>query len=158
MKKIRGEQLYIFSGSRDALQPVGFSTDCALTLSSATVEGSRHGNVRRNRPGLKAWSVTSSGFCADDGSLVESMLTKVGQPITVAITVLQRGLVEAGIDLEDVAPSAVETLVGRAIITNVAARGGKGYLATIEVEYTGSGEIGLLRSRGGFPYILPLAF
>ena len=102
--------------------------------------------------------MTSSGFCADDGSPLESLPTKVGQPITVAITVLQRDLVEAGIGLGSITPSAVETLVGRAIVTNVAARGGKGYLATIEVEYTGSGEIGLLRSRGGFPYILPLAF
>lgn len=156
--KIRGEQLYIFSGSRDALQPVGFSTDCALTLSSATVEGSRHGNVRRNRPGQKAWSVTSSGFFADDGSPLESLPTKVGQPITIAITVLQRNLVEAGIDLGSVTPSAVETLVGRAIITNVTARGGKGSQAEIDVECIGSGEIGLLRSRGGFPYILPLTF
>lgn len=156
--KIRGEQLYIFSGSRESLQPVGFSTDCALTLSAATVDGSRLGNVRRNRPGLKSWTITSSGFCADDGSPIESLPTKVGQPITIAITVLQRNLVEAGIDLGSITPSAVETLVGRAIITNVTARGGKSAQTVIDVEYIGSGEIGLLRSQGGFPYILPLTF
>ena len=153
---IRGQQLYIFTGALDSLTPIGCSTDCSLELTAATVAGARRGNARRQRAGLKSWGVSCLGFVAEGGNF--SALNKIGQPITVATTVLREELIKLGVQASSLSPDEVITLVGRAIVTNVRYKGSHSSLATAEIVFTGSGELGELRKQGGFTYIFPINF
>lgn len=147
--------MYAFTGSADNLTPIGCSTDCSLDLSADVVSGSRRGNVRQRRAGQKSWNVSCRGWIAGGGIL--SVAEKIGQPISVAFTVLQKDLVDAGVQLEDVSPDDEATLVGRAIVTNVSYNGGQS-LATAEIAFSGSGSLNELRLQNGFTYILPIIF
>lgn len=153
--KTRGQQLYVFTGSTDNLTPIGCSTDCSLDLSVDVVSGSRRGNVRQQRAGQRSWSVSCLGFIAEGAGL--SAAAEIGQPISVAFSVLKKELVEAGVQLADVTPDAETTLTGRAIITNIRYNGGQS-LATAEITFTGSGALNELRAKNGFTYILPIVF
>lgn len=153
--KIRGQQLYIFKGTIDSLKPIGCSTDCSLDLSVDVMAGSRRGNVRQQRAGQRSWSVSCRGFIAEGVGL--STVVEIGQPISVAFTVLQKDLVDAGVQLEDVSPDDEATLVGRAIVTNISYNGGQ-TLATAEIAFSGSGSLNELRFQNGFTYILPIIF
>ena len=153
--KIRGQQLYVFTGSADNLTPIGFSTDCSLDLSVDVVAGSRRGNVRQQRAGQRSWSVSCRGFIAEGVGL--SAAAEIGQPISVAVSVLKKALVEAGVQLADVTPDPDVTLTGRAIVTNIRYNGSQS-LATAEITFTGSGELNELRTKNGFTYILPIVF
>lgn len=157
--KIRGQQLHIFSGNHDNLSLVASSTDCSITLTSTPIAGSRRRGVRTSRAGKKSWTVSNAGFC-DNGQASAMIPTQlIGQPLTIAATVLQRDIVEAGLSpQEDMSLEKELTLVGQVIVSNISQSGSRGSLATVTVEYIGVGELGLLRRNNGFSYILPLDF
>ena len=93
MMRIKGEQMYLFSGELGAeLHPIALSTDCALTLNAEAVEVARTSPaVRKFRKGLQSWGID----CSNLTSLVgfDKLAVEVGQPITVAITLLQKEVV-----------------------------------------------------------------
>jgi hypothetical protein len=153
--RILGQQLYVFSGTSANLTPIGHSTDCSLDLSADVVAGSRRGNVRLQRVGQRSWSVSVANFVVEADGL--SAFLKIGQPISVALAVLQRSLVEAGVQLENVTPDGVATIIGRAYVTNIRYNGGQS-LATAKMTFTGSGALNELRTQNGFTYTLPLVF
>lgn len=154
--RIRGEQLYLFSGELTGdLRPIALSTDCALRIESSSVEVARqHSAVRQYRKGLSAWAIDCSNLISEENFL-RQMLT-IGQPILIAITLLQREAVEAGIDISGVVPDKMLTLVGRGLVIAIAANGPKGQMAATRITFQGSGEIGALVERNGFPYVLPI--
>lgn len=148
-KKIKGEQLYMFVGSADALKPIGCSTDCSLDLSADAIEKSKRGQGgwRTYRPGQKSWSMDCAGYYFDDASAptsIKSGKQMIGTTVKVAISVLSRALVEAGIDLSTVAPAPSHTLIGDAVVTRCGYSGSVGGLATYKISFTGSGELSLL--------------
>ena len=154
-KRIRGQQLYIFTGALDSLTPIGCSTDCSLELTTDTVAGARRGNARRQRAGLKSWGVSCLIFI--EGADL-SPFKIIGQPITVALSVLREQLVEAGVQPLTLSPDETITLVGRAIVTNLRYKGSRSSLATAEIVFTGSGALGELRKQNGFTYVFPIDF
>ena len=143
--KIKGEQLYMFMGSADALSPIGCSTDCSLNLSADAIETSKRGqgSWRTYRPGQKAWSMDCAGFYFDGATPTSFMKGResIGTVVTVAITVLDRKLVEAGIDLSSVKPSSTHTLVGEAVVTDCSYSGSRGGMATYSISFKGSGSL-----------------
>lgn len=154
--RIRGQQLYVFTGSDNDLTPIGCSTDCSLDLAADVVEGSRVGSTRRKRSGLCSWNASCRGFAVEgvDFDLVKNL----GQPITVAFSVLRAELVARGVELSAISPDDTATLVGRAVVTGIRYVGGKPGLATAEVQFTGTGELGELVEKDGFTYIFPIVF
>lgn len=154
--RVRGQQMYIFTGALDSLKPIGCSTDCSLDLSADTVAGARRGNVRRQRAGLKSWSASCLSFIAEGVEL--ATVGKIGQPISVAFSVLKKKLIEAGVRPSTLSPDETITLVGRAIVTNIRYKGSRSSLATAEITFTGSGALGELRKQNGFTYIFPIDF
>lgn len=156
--KIRGQQLYVFSGERDNLSPIGCSTSCSLELSSNTVEGCRSASgLRKLRPATKGWKVTTDGFVSDN-TFLSTATAAIGQPITIAFSVLRRELVEAGFDLSAVEPSAEVTLIGWALATATDYSARRSLFVTARQTFLGNGELRLLVKRGGFIYSLPLIF
>lgn len=143
--KIKGEQLYMFMGSPDALSPIGCSTDCSLKLSADAIETSKRGQGawRTYRPGQKAWSMDCAGFYFEGATPTSFMKGReaVGTVVTVAISVLERKLVEAGIDLFSVKPSSTHTLVGEAVVTDCSYSGSRGGMATYSISFKGSGSL-----------------
>lgn len=138
--KAKGEQLYLFMNDR----PVGCSTECSVDFSAETIEVAATGGWRCFRPGHKAWSMGCSGFYFDDTELPTNFIKgsqAIGTKVTVAMTVLARELVEAGIDLGSVTPDVVHTIVGEAIVTDCRYAGARGSLATYSIQLQGSGEI-----------------
>lgn len=154
--RIRGEQLYLFSGELTGdLRPIALSTDCALRIESSSVEVARqHSAVRQYRKGLSAWAIDCSNLTSLE-DFPQSLLT-IGQPIIIGITLLQREVVAAGIDISVIAPDKMLTLVGTSIVISASIRGSKGRIAVSQITFQGSGEIGALVEMGGFPYVLPI--
>lgn len=148
-KKIKGERLYMFMGSADKLKPIGCSTDCSLDLSAEAIEKSKRGQGgwRTFRPGQKSWSMDCAGFYFENVEVptnFKSGRNAIGTIVKVAITVLAREAVEAGIDLSTVAPTPSHTLIGDAVVTQCGYSGSQGGLATYKISFTGSGELLLL--------------
>lgn len=137
--------MYMFLVSGETFTPIGCSTSCSLDLSADAIEKSKRGqgSWRTYRPGRKAWSMSCSGFYFDHAAPTNFMRGReaVGTEVTVAITVLARELVEAGIDLSTATPSASHTLVGQAVIADCQYSGGKGSIATYSIKFAGSGSI-----------------
>ena len=136
----------MFMGSAEALTPIGCSTDCSLDLSAEAIEKSKRGQGgwRTFRPGQKSWTMDCAGFYFETAVVPSGFMggrQALGTMVKVAITVLARELVEAGIDLSTVKPSATHTLIGDAIVTNCAYAGSQGGLATYKISFTGSGEL-----------------
>lgn len=157
--KIRGQRLHIFSGNHDNLSLVASSTDCSITLTSTPIAGSRRRGGRTSRAGKKSWGVGNSGFVNDEGTSISTLAYLVGQPLTVAVSILQKDFVEAGIPTgEDISLDKELTLVGQVIVSNIAQSGSRGGMAITSVEYVGVGELGVLRYNNGFSYIFPLDF
>lgn len=156
--RIKGEQLYLFSGEMGQdLKPLALSTDCALRLSADSIEVCRvTGANKRYRKGLRCWSVDCESLLSI--STFDSFIPAIGQPITVAITLLQRDVVEAGIDLSRISPDKVVTLVGQSIISGISAQGSKSRISSYRIVFQGNGQIGALLERNGFPYVLPIEF
>ena len=156
--RIRGEQMYLFSGELGAeLRPIALSTDCALTLESEAVEVARTSpSVRKFRKGLLSWSID----CANLASLAgfDGLAVAVGQPITVAITILQKEAVAAGVNLAGIKPDKTVTLVGQSIITSASITGAKAQISAYRISFVGNGQIGALVEQNGFPYVLPIIF
>ena len=156
--RIRGEQMYLFSGELGAeLRPIALSTDCALTLNAEAVEVARTSPaVRKFRKGLLSWSID----CSNLTSLVgfDKLAVEVGQPITVAITPLQKEVVDAGVKLDGVKPDKTVTLVGQSIITSASIAGAKAQISACRISFVGNGQIGALVEQNGFPYVLPIIF
>ena len=145
-RKVKGEQLYMFIGSAEALKPIGCSTDCSLNLSAEAIEKSKRGQGgwRIFRPGQKSWSMDCAGFYFETAVVPSGFMggrQAIGTIVKVAITILERELVEAGIDLSTVKPSPAHTLTGDAVITNCAYAGSQGGLATYKISFTGSGDL-----------------
>ena len=132
-------------GSADALSPIGCSTDCSLNLSADAIETSKRGQGawRTYRPGQKAWSMDCAGFYFEGATPTSFMKGReaVGTVVTVAISVLDRKLVEAGIDLSTVQPSSTHTLVGEAVVTDCSYSGSRGGMATYSISFKGSGSL-----------------
>lgn len=138
--KAKGEQLYLFINNR----PVGCSTECSVDLSAGVIEVAATGGWRCFRPNHKAWSMGCSGFYFEDSELPTNFIKgsqAIGTQVTVAMTVLGRALVEAGINLETITPDAVHTITGEAIITDCRYAGAQGTMATYSIQLQGSGEI-----------------
>lgn len=153
--RIQGQRLYIFSGNRDNLFPVASSTDCSISLESEAIAGVRRKGVRVFRRGKKTWSVSNAGFLTPQPDIKNL----IGQPLTVAISVLQKELVDIGIIPGHAYPLDKEvTLIGQVIGRNISLDGSRGGISTASMEYIGVGELGMLAYRNGFPYILPLVF
>lgn len=156
--RIKGEQMYLFSGELGAeLRPIALSTDCALTLNAEAVEVARTSPAgRKFRKGLRSWGID----CSNLTSLVgfDKLAVEVGQPITVAITLLQKEVVDAGVDLSGIKPDKTVTLVGQSIITNVSVSGAKAQISAYRMSFVGNGQIGALVEQNGFPYVLPIIF
>lgn len=154
--RIKGEQLYLFSGESKAdLKPIAFTTDAVLSLHSLLVEVSPVGRARRFMQGQKGWDIGFSGLLS-----VSAFDTafRIGQPITMAITIMRRDLVENGVDLSNVPIKKEYTIVGRGILNQIAVKGAKASISSLRCNIQGNGELGILATRGGFPYILPLVF
>lgn len=158
--RIRGEQLYIFSGeSAGNTTPIGCSTDCVLSLTHSPVELCRKGGGRRLRAGYISWSVSCNGMYAyGNNTSMLRLANMIGQPISVVVSILQRELADAGVDLSMLTPEEEVSVVGTAILTSADYAGSKGGIATYAVSYAGSGELSLMVDRGGFPYIFPIVF
>ena len=144
-KRVKGEQLYMFIEKDAKWQPIGCSTDCSLALSAEVIEVSKkgQGGWRCFRPGQKQWSMDCAGFYFD-GVLPTNFIAgaeAVGTEIRVAMTVLEKTLVEVGIDLNTVAPNSTHTIVGDAIITACSYSGSRGGLSTYRLSVQGSGEL-----------------
>ena len=145
-KRIKGEQLYMFMGSAGNLKPIGCSTDCSLDLSADAIETSKRGQGgwRTFRAGQKSWSMDCAGFYFDTDTIPTNFKQgrkAIGTIVKVAITVLARELVEAGIDLSTVQPAPSHTLIGDAVVTNCGYSGSQGGFATYKIQFTGSGEL-----------------
>ena len=139
--KVKGEQLYMFINGH----PVGCSTECSVEFNATTIEVAAAGGWSCFRPGRKAWSMGCSGFYFDDAELPTNFVKgsqAIGTKVTVAMTVLARSLVEAGINLETITPDATHTVVGEAIITDCRYSGARGSMATYSIQLQGSGKIG----------------
>ena len=156
--RIKGEQLYLFSGEMGQdLKPLALSTDCALQLNADSVEVCRIiGAGRRYRKGLRRWSVDCERLLSI--STLGAFIPVIGQPITIAITLLQRDIVEAGINLSKISPDKAVTLVGQSIIASISAQGSKSRISSYRISFQGNGQIGALLERNGFPYVLPIEF
>lgn len=159
--RIAGGQIYVFTSSGDGLRAVGSSSSCSLDVSAEPVELCAKGSAgRRYRPGRISWSVTTERFLsfADDGGMLADV-TLIGQPITVAVSVLKRALVEAGVDPDTLSPDETATLVGEAVVTEIAPRGSKGTVAACVMTLQGSGILRAQhRDTDGFIYTLPIIF
>lgn len=156
-KKIRGKQLYLFLND----EPLGWSSDCSLTLTANTIEISPSGKWSRYRAGRRSWEVSCSGFYSIGSGASLNIISgaqNIGRSVSVATTVLSEALIQAGIDIEKISPSSEHTVVGDAIITSCEYTGSVSGLATYRVTLRGSGPLGILSTTGGFPYILPIIF
>ncbi len=145
----------LFTGSTmSGLTPTAYSLECSLEISADTIPLCRQGGAERHRSGVKRWSVTTQELCDYMGGIlpVERL---VGQPLCVGISVLQRDIVEAGIKVES--PDPIITLVGVVIVSSIRLSGAVAGMTTKSLSYIGSGELGILAERNGFPYIIPLA-
>lgn len=143
-KRVRGEQLYMFMDSGDGMVPIGCSTECSLNLRAATIEVSSAGGWRNFRSGRKEWNMSCSGFYFENAALPTNFLvgTKaIGTTVTVAMSILARSLVEAGIDLENISPDSVQSIMGTAIIVDCRYDGPKSGHATYTIDLQGTGEI-----------------
>lgn len=138
--KIRGEQLYLFLNNH----PVGCSTECSVNFNATTIEVSASGGWSCFRSGKKAWSMSCAGFYFDDDELPTNFVVgsqAIGTKVVVAMTVLARLLVEAGVNLGSVTPDGTHTIAGEAIITECQYAGQRGSLATYSIQLQGTGEI-----------------
>ena len=138
----------MFMGGGKTLLPIGCSTDNSLSLSADAIETSRRGQGawRTYRGGLKSWSMSCSGFYFDGPTPTSFMRGReaIGTIVTVAITVLERNLIEIGIDLSIVKPSPTHTLVGDAVVTDCEYSGSKAGIAVYKMKFQGSGSLDLL--------------
>ena len=148
--------MYLFSGGDfSELTPIGSSTKCSLSIAVNTIGLCRRGGVERSRAGRKSWSISAGGFLAENGDILP-FPKYVGQPLSIAISVLQEDLLRLGVDLPSIEFDSEVTLVGCVIVNSAKLSGAKGSFATRDVSFTGDGELGLLVDRDGFPYILPI--
>lgn len=145
MSKIKGEQLYMFMKTNDKWQPIGCSTDCSLNLSAEPIEISKRGigAWRCFRAGSKSWGMDCAGFYFD--SVLPTNFIQgadmVGSIIRVAMSVLEKSIIEAGVDLQTIAPHQTHTLVGDALITSCEYSGSRGGMATYKITVQGSGAL-----------------
>lgn len=152
-KRIRGEQLFVFAG--DDYAPLGASTDCAFYAESSPVEVcSRRHRARRYRSGKVSWRMTCSGFYTFGRARLD-----VGQPISVAMSVLGKERVLDGVDYDTLAPNGQATLKGTAIITECEVAGSRGGVTTYRITFQGTGDVTVeVKDVKGFPYSFPLIF
>lgn len=152
-KNIRGEQLLVFAGEN--YTPVGASTDCGISFECTTVEVcAKAPRFRRYRKGKISWSVGCSGFY-----FFSSKILSVGQPIKLALAVLQRELINEGVGDNILTQAGEAMLKGEAIITDVEVAGSVGGIATYRISFQGSGEVIVhAKDDKGFPYVFPLIF
>lgn len=144
--RIKGEQLYVFIASAGAFLPMGASTDCSLRLTAALVEVNSKGQGlwRRYRVSQKGWEINCSGFYLEQMAVPNSMLEGVklhGMTCRVAISILAKELVDAGVNIESVTPDRTATLVGDAIITDCEYSGSRGSISTYSVSLQGTGSL-----------------
>lgn len=145
-KRIKGEQLYLFLSSSGIFLPIGASTDCSLRFNASLVEvASRNGGSwQRFRVSRKGWDVSCSGFYFDQPSVPNSMIEgakMVGATCRIAISVLAKELVEAGVNIGNLAPNTDATLVGDAVVSACEYAGSKGSIATYSITLQGSGPL-----------------
>lgn len=152
-KIIKGEQLFVFAGENHT--PIGASTDCDMSLECATVEVCpKVPRFRRYRKGKISWGLDCSGFYYFSNAALY-----VGQPIEVAMSVLQRELISEGVGDNILTPFGEAMLKGAAIITDVEFSGSVGGIATYRISFQGSGEVMVYTNNAeGFPYAFPLNF
>lgn len=142
--KIKGNQLYMFMDSGEGLAPIACSTDCEVSFSADAIEVSATGAWKCFRAGRKSWSMNCSGLYVESGNHPTNFVggaKAIGTKVTVAMSVLERTLVEMGIDISTVAPRAEHTLAGPAIIKNCRYTGSRNGMATYAVDFQGAGEI-----------------
>lgn len=159
--RITGGQIYTFTSTGGGLRAVGSATDCAVQIDAERVELCPKGSTaRRYRAGRMSWSITVDRFFAfsDDGGILPATCP-LGQPITAAVSVLKRALVEAGVDPDTLPPEETATIVGEAIVTGIVPRGIRGAAATCGITLQGSGLLqAMRRATDGFIYTLPIIF
>lgn len=159
--RVAGGQIYAFTSADDGLKAVGSATDCAVDMAADRVELCPKGSTaRRYRAGRISWSVTVSRFLSFDGGVgILPASCPLGQPITIAVSVLKRELVEAGVDPDTLPPGETATLTGEAIVVGIVPRGTRGTLATCEITFQGTGILRAMhRDTDGFIYTLPIIF
>lgn len=160
MLRISGRQLYLYAGgNRDDLEPICASISCSLSLSVDSMLLCRQESFRRLRPAYKSWEIECSRLCyLQKENPIFGLIDNVGQPLSMAISVLQKDICEAGIDISNIKPTANITLVGRVIPSSMAHNGRRGQMGSNTISFLGCGELGILVDWGGFPYILPIVF
>lgn len=147
MKRIKGEQLYLFMGEGlSDIYPVGASTDCSISLSASFIEVSSRGagSWRRFRPGKKEWSIKCGGFYFDQAGVPSSLpqgVAIIGRTVKVALSVMPAELMSAGINLESIKPNKPITVTGDAIVTACEYSGSVGGIATYTIALQGSGDL-----------------
>ena len=142
--KVKGSQLYVFTDLGEGLTPVACSTDCELSFNAEAIEVSATGMWKCFRSARKSWSLNCSGLYIESGALPANFIGGakiIGAKVTVAMSVLERALVEAGIDISTLVPRPEHTLVGVAIVTNCRYTGSRSGLAIYAVNFHGAGEI-----------------
>ena len=145
-KRIKGEQLYVFLSASNVFLPIGASTDCSLRFNASLVEvASKNGGAwRRFRVSKKGWEISCAGFYFDQPSVPNSMVegaNMIGTACRIAISVLAKELVEAGVNIGNLTPNEDAALVGDAVISSCEYSGSKGSLATYSITLQGSGPL-----------------
>lgn len=154
--RIHGRRMYLFSGGDlSELTPIGCTTECALNISVETIQLCRRAGVERSRAGRKVWGVSAGGFLVENGDILPT--TKIiGQPLSVAITVLREDLLSSLPTISAICPDEEVTLIGRVIVDATKLVGANDSLTMRNVSMMGDGELGVLAERRGFPYIVPI--
>lgn len=145
-KRIKGEQLYVFLSNSGAFLPIGASTDCSLRFNASLVEvASKNGGAwSRFRVSKKGWDISCSGFYFEQTSVPNSMVegaNMLGSTCRIAISVLGKEAVEAGVNIGSLSPDTETTLVGDAVISSCEYSGSKGSIATYSITLQGTGPL-----------------
>ena len=154
--RVRGDNLYVFERRDDEYTPLGAAVDCLFSAEVEKVElCAVVGTGKRYRAGKAAWHIETRGLNAYDKNLILA----VGQPISIAFSVLKKELVTNGINVTDAIRDATVRIIGDAIIVESEHSASCGGLATYKLQLQGVGEPLLYINDGlGFPYTFPLIF
>lgn len=155
--RVKGKHLFIFSGATYAqMVPIAHSTECGLSISSDTLSLCAHRGVKRQRTSRISWSVNCSKL---NSSVIEeysgfNISAFIGQPFLVGFDVLTEELIAAGVPTAT--PNAETTLVGAVIVESIVRDAPLRGLESQRITFRGTGELGILGERDGFPYIFPI--
>lgn len=152
--RIKGEQLLAFYQVADGdYRIVANSTDCSISLHRDIIPiCSLYPGVSRSRTARSSWATAVSIYPTE-------LPLEAGTPITIAISVLGRNLVNAGIDIQTITPDEATTLIGEAIVTSIKIQGSRGLLSRLEVALQGNGGLTAIgETKRGFPYSFPIIF